>query len=141
MAHVGFHVSLGRVYALPRALRALAYKKNVVPASMLASRRDTPKRVAAYLNRGLGPYYLPDDKASLDASCRLHEEFKEHDVFEKKLMNLSVFGWGAHFDMDAVTSTMASDNTSYASWNVPQMVHLTSAGIRSFFAASVTGCL
>ena len=35
MAHVGFHVTLGRVYALPRVLRALDYKKNLVPASML----------------------------------------------------------------------------------------------------------
>ena len=100
---------------------------------MLANRRDTPKRVAAYLKRGFGPYYLADDKITLEAFRRLHEEVKEHYIFEKKLMNLSVFGWGEPFDMDAVTTTMASDNTSYASWNVPRMVHLTSAGIRSFF--------
>ena len=43
----------GEVFALPRALRALAYKRNVVPASMLANRRDAPKSRSPSTRYGL----------------------------------------------------------------------------------------
>ena len=119
-----------------RSRRALELKINLVPVLMLENRRDTPKRVAAYVKRGFASVYLEDSRlpdATLGRIRILQRRVAEALVFERKLLDLLVLSDGDLVDEEAVATYLAGSNTSYSSTNIPRMAELTSHGIERFF--------
>ena len=122
-----------------RSRRALEHKMNLVPVSMLNNRRDTPKRVAAYIKRGFTCNYLQDDHLSDHALLQIRGlQQRVEEALEKKLLDVFVLYdiRGHQFDEEATALYLSCSNTTYSSTNIPCMVGLTSSCIQKFF-----GCL
>ena len=102
---------------------------------MLDNRKDTPKRVAQYVERGCATVYLEDARLPRTERLRLAvlQGFAQEALrFEKRLLGLQVF-CDAEVDEEHGSSYLARSNTSHSSTNSPRMAELTSHGIELFF--------
>jgi hypothetical protein len=120
-----------------RSKVALSTKLNFCPTSMLAIRRDTPKRLASYIKRGIVPYFSEDPRAG-DVTTLMERVREEVNFRGKKYLDLTVVAgeWKEDelaFDLERAVSYLISSNTSYNTWNVPRMVYLAAQGIGCFF--------
>ena len=127
----------GIPFTTSRSRRALELKANLVPALMLENRKDTPKRVAAYVKRGFASVYLQDSNLPDVVAQRtraLQRLVEESLAFEKKLLDLLVFNYdGDLWDDERAATYLAQTNTSYSSTNIPRMAELSAGAIERFF--------
>ena len=119
-----------------RSRAALKFKVNTCPTSMLAIRRDTPKRLAKSIKRGFVPVFLEDPRAG-DISAHMQILRNELKFKGKKLLDLLVIAEDDEdqdqVDMEVAVNYLVSTNTAYSAFQIPRMVNLTARGIEMFF--------
>ena len=127
----------GLPFVTQRSRRALETMTNVVPTTMLAIRKDTPKRVAQYMKRGFQVAYIPDKRSAPAQLYQLQKKVFENYDAERDLLDIRVLSehYFSAIDTDQVASCLVQQNTAYSCHNIPRMVGLTCAVIKRFLAA------
>ena len=126
----------GMVVTSQRSRRALRDRCNIVPAPMLEIRKDTPQRMAKYLQRGFAAHFLgTPDPQLLDL---VHKYLSAR----RPLLDLSIlsFNWGDHEEFDGqldeeqTANYLLETNTCYSPANLPRCIGMTSGILRDFLA-------
>lgn len=126
----------GIPFTSARSRAALSTKVNLCPTSMLAIRRDTPRRVAKSIKRGFIPIFLEDRRAG-DTAMLMEWIGDELAYKGKRLLPLLLIAESDDdidlVDMDATCKYLLSHNTCYNAFNIPRMIDLTAECIELFF--------